>query len=145
MKVIEFALLIWLLILAVVDIRKGSFSGRNLVLSAVFFGLAMAAVCFQDLKDWKMVLGGGAAGAVFLLASIVTQGAIGIGDGYILTVCGMVLGVYLIVLLIILALCFASVFGMFLWIIKKAGRHTKIPFIPFVCAGYGVIFICSIL
>lgn len=145
MKVIEFVLLLWLLLLAVVDIRKGSFSGRNLILAAVFFGLAMAAVCFLHLKDWKMVLGGGATGAVFLLASVVTQGAIGIGDGYILTVCGMVLGVYRIVLLIILALCFASVFGMFLWILKKAGRYTKIPFVPFVCAGYGVIFICSIL
>ena len=71
-----------------------------------------------------MFLGGGAAGAVFLLASIVTKGAVGIGDGYILMVCGMVLGLYQVVILSILALCLASAFGILLWVRKKAGRHT---------------------
>lgn len=145
MIIIESILFIWLLVLAVVDIRKGSFSGRNLVLTVILFSTAMAVLCFLNVKEWKMFLGGGAAGAVFLLASIVTKGAVGIGDGYILMVCGMVLGLYQVVILIILALCLASAFGILLWVRKKAGRHTKIPFAPFICVGYGVIFICSIL
>lgn len=93
MIIIESILFIWLLVLAVVDIRKGSFSGRNLVLAAILFSTAMAVLCFLNVKEWKMFLGGGAAGAVFILASIVTKGAVGIGDGYILMVCGMVLRV----------------------------------------------------
>ena len=34
MIIIESILFIWLLVLAVVDIRKGSFSGRNLVFNS---------------------------------------------------------------------------------------------------------------
>ena len=75
MIIIESILFIWLLVLAVVDIRKGSFSGRNLVLAVILFSTAMAVLCFLNVKEWKMFLGGGAAGAVFLLASIVTKGA----------------------------------------------------------------------
>ena len=145
MIIIESILFIWLLVLAVEDIRKGSFSGRKLVLATILFSTAMTVLCFLNVKEWKMFLGGGAAGAVFLLASIVTKGAVGIGDGYILMVCGMVLGLYQVVILSILALCLASAFGILLWVRKKARRHTNIPFAPFLCAGYGVIFICSIL
>lgn len=145
MIIIESILFIWLLVLAVVDIRKGSFSGKYLFFALVFFSVAIGILCFLNLKDWKSVVSGGAAGSVFLIASIVTKGAVGIGDGYILMVCGMVLGLYQVVILIILALCLASAFGILLWVRKKAGRHTKIPFAPFICAGYGVIFICSIL
>lgn len=145
MEGIEILLLIWLAILAVVDIRKGAFSGRSLVVSLIFFTIVMVAVCFLNIKDWKIIMSGAAAGAVFLLASVVTQGAIGMGDGYILTVCGMVLGIYQVVVLIILALCLAAVVGILLCMLKKAGRHTKIPFVPFICAGYGVIFVCNML
>ena len=72
-----------------------------------------------------MFLGGGAAGAVFILASIVTKGAVGIGDGYILMVCGMVLGLYQVVILSILALCLASAFGILLWVRKKRADIQK--------------------
>lgn len=145
MIIIEIILLIWLLVMSVIDIRKGSFSGKNLFIALIFFSIAMGILCFLNLKDWKSVVSGAAVGSVFLIASIVTQGAIGLGDGYILTICGMVTGLYQIMVLIIFALCLASAFGILLWARKKAGRHTKIPFAPFICAGYGVIFICSIL
>ena len=139
MIIIEIILLLWLLAMSIIDIRKGSFSGKYLFFALVFFSVAIGILCFLNLKDWKSVVSGGAAGSVFLIASNVTQGAIGLGDGYILTICGIVMG------LIIFALCLVSAFGILLWVRKKAGRHTKIPFAPFICAGYGVIFICSIL
>ena len=139
MIIIEIILLLWLLAMSIIDIRKGSFSGKYLFFALVFFSVAI------NLKDWKSVVSGGAAGSVFLIASNVTQGAIGLGDGYILTICGIVMGLYQVMVLIIFALCLVSAFGILLWVHKKAGRHTKIPFAPFICAGYGVIFICSIL
>ena len=145
MIIIEIILLLWLLAMSIIDIRKGSFSGKYLFFALVFFSVAIGILCFLNLKDWKCVVSGGAAGSVFLIASNVTQGAIGLGDGYILTICGIVMGLYQVMVLIIFALCLVSAFGILLWVRKKAGRHTKIPFAPFICAGYGVIFICSIL
>lgn len=119
--------------------------GKIFIFCLGFFSVAIGILCFLNLKDWKSVVSGGAAGSVFLIASNVTQGAIGLGDGYILTICGIVMGLYQVMVLIIFALCLVSAFGILLWVHKKAGRHTKIPFAPFICAGYGVIFICSIL
>ena len=92
MIIIEIILLLWLLAMSIIDIRKGSFSGKYLFFALVFFSVAIGILCFLNLKDWKSVVSGGAAGSVFLIASNVTQGAIGLGDGYILTICGIVMG-----------------------------------------------------
>ena len=94
MIIIEIILLLWLLAMSIIDIRKGSFSGKYLFFALVFFSVAIGILCFLNLKDWKSVVSGGAAGSVFLIASNVTQGAIGLGDGYILTICGIVMGLY---------------------------------------------------
>ncbi len=145
MKLIEAVLWIWLLVLSVIDIKKKCFDRKILLISTIAFGLIMITVCILNVKDWKMILGGTIMGAVFLLASVITRQSIGTGDGYILTVCGMVTGLYQMVVLVILSLGSASLYGVALCLRKKAGRHTKIPFVPFICLGYGVILICSLM
>lgn len=145
MKLIEAVLWIWLLVLSVIDIKKKCFNRKILSISTIAFGVLMITVCILNVKDWKMVLGGMILGAVFLLASVITRQSIGTGDGCILTVCGMVTGLYQMVVLMILSLGSASFYGVALCLCKKAGRHTKIPFVPFICLGYGVILICSLM
>lgn len=145
MKLIEVVLWIWLLVLSVIDIKKKCFNRKILSISTIAFGVLMITVCILNVKDWKMVLGGTMLGAVFLLASVITRQSIGTGDGCILTVCGMVTGLYQMVVLVILSLGSASLYGVVLCLCKKAGRHTKIPFVPFICLGYGVILICSLM
>lgn len=145
MKLIEVLLWIWLLVLSVIDIKKKCFNRTILSISTIAFGVLMITVCILNVKDWKMVLGGMILGAVFLLASVITRQSIGTGDGCILTVCGMVTGLYQMVVLMILSLGSASFYGVALCLCKKAGRHTKIPFVPFICLGYGVILICSLM
>lgn len=145
MKLIEAVLWIWLLVLSVIDIKKKCFNRKILSISTIAFGVLMITVCILNVKDWKMVLGGMILGAVFLLASVITRQNIGTGDGCILTVCGMVTGLYQMVVLMILSLGAASFYGVALCLCKKAGRHTKIPFVPFICLGYGVILICSLM
>mgnify|MGYP002515938999 FL=1 len=145
MKLIEVVLWIWLLVLSVIDIKKKCFNRKILSISTIAFGVLMITVCILNVKDWKMVLGGMILGAVFLLASVITRQSIGTGDGCILTVCGMVTGLYQMVVLLVLSLGSASLYGVALCLYKKAGRHTKIPFVPFICLGYGVILICSLM
>ncbi|MDY3775030.1 MAG: prepilin peptidase [Eubacterium sp.] len=145
MIIIKIILLIWLLIMSVLDIRYGSFGKKTLLVSMAIFGIMMGIVCYFNLADWKMVLAGGAMGVLFMIISIATCGKIGMGDGYLLTVCGLVLGVYQMLILLMLAFGLSSIWGICLLIGKRATRNTKIPFAPFVCSGYGVILLCAML
>ena len=74
MIIIESILFIWLLVLAVVDIRKGSFSGRNLVLATILFSTAMTVLCFLNVKEWKMFLGEALQGQCFYSQVLLPKG-----------------------------------------------------------------------
>ena len=125
MIIIEIILLLWLLEMSIIDIRKGSFSGKYLFFALVFFSVAIGILCFLNLKDWKSVVSGGAAGSVFLIASIVTQGAIGLGDGYILTICGIVMGLYQVMVLIIFAFALSLLLEFYYGFVKKRADTQK--------------------
>lgn len=79
-------------------------------------------------------------GLGLFLLSFATRGAIGPGDGMAAMVCGLYLGIYKVLLLFTAAFLLAGISGAVLMIAKKAGRRTRLSFIPFVFAVY--IFMC---
>lgn len=78
-------------------------------------------------------------GAALLLVALVTKEAVGLGDGLLLMATGPLFGWQRMLLCIAAALLLTTVASAVLLAVKKADRKTKIPFVPFLAAGMGVI------
>ena len=81
-------------------------------------------------------IGGILIGGAFLGISKVTRGQIGIGDGLILCVTGLGLGIAKGMEMLLYGLLLAALFSAILLVRKVANRKMTIPFIPFLFVGY---------
>ncbi len=127
----------YLIAMSVIDIRKKEIP--------VFPGIA----CTCALTGLQAVAGAGlraslagAAISVFLWGvSRVTAGAIGEGDALIYAVTGAALGFWLNLELLAVSLFFSAVAGIALLIARRVSAKSRIPFVPFVAVGYGVVML----
>jgi leader peptidase (prepilin peptidase)/N-methyltransferase len=146
---------IFLLILlagySVEDIRKKRIRTQYLL---VFAALGMFLFFYDTQLDsaWDL-FGGMLLGVGIILLSLLTRGSIGMGDGLILLVSGIYLGIEKNFLLFMLALFYAALCSLILLakgrIRRKnlsaiSGKH-EIPFIPFLLAAYLTILIGGFL
>ncbi len=95
--------------------------------------------------SWYHAFSGAFAGVLLMGVSVVSRGSIGMGDGIVFLLCGVVLGVYEALVLLFLALCLSATAGVGLLIVKKVGGNASLPFVPFVCIGYGVMWLWKII
>jgi leader peptidase (prepilin peptidase)/N-methyltransferase len=75
-------------------------------------------------------------GVLFLCISVMTRGELGMGDGILLLALGTMLSLDELLVLLILAMAGCGVYSGFLLLVRKKNRHTRIPFLPFLLAGY---------
>ena len=75
-------------------------------------------------------------GAVILLFAYFSKEAIGYADGVIILACGVAFGLYETVTAVFFAAVFAGCFSGVLLVAKKAGKKSRIPFLPFLLLGY---------
>ncbi len=92
-------------------------------------------------RDWKSILGGAGMGVTLCIFSKTTGNRIGMGDGLVITVIGMFMGVKLTFICMSIAFFLASFAALFLVCIKKAERKYKMPFIPWIFVAY-TMMIC---
>ena len=85
---------------------------------------------------WQSRVGGVAVGVDIILFAYFSKEAVGIADGIVISVCGAAFGLYETVTLCFLAAVYAAGFSVVLLILKKAGRKSRIPFLPFLLLGY---------
>ncbi len=130
--------------------------------SCVVLLLVLAGAAYEDLKEkrihvfipvgaaaiglllhllWRQrtfgdVLLGMAVGVAVLLPAVLGRGSIGAGDGMILAACGIFLGFWANLTLLMTALMFAGMAALFLLVIKRKGRNYRMPFVPFLLAAY---------
>lgn len=122
-----------LAICAAEDIRKKEIH-LNLILA---FGVV--GVVFHML--WQMqtienVLFGMGVGGALLLLSVLTRGKIGIGDGILLVVTGIYLGLEQNLELLVCSLFICAVYALFLLAMRKRSRKDTVAFVPFVLISY---------
>lgn len=122
-----------LAICAAEDIRKKQIH-LNLILA---FGIV--GVVFHML--WQMqtienVLFGMGVGGALLLLSVLTRGKIGIGDGILLVVTGIYLGLEQNLELLVCSLFICAVYALFLLAMRKRSRKDTVAFVPFVLISY---------
>ena len=106
---------------------------------------------FQDYRNRKIniyfLLTGGIIGLLFHLYSMELSimilffglwsgGSVGRADGMILVVSGIFLGFEKNVEVFVMGLFLAGITSLFLSVIRRKGRTYRIPFAPFLLAGY---------
>ena len=125
-----FCLLLWL---SAEDIKHREVSIR--LLSALLAG-STAVLPFRMAREGAGVLIGVLPGVILFLAAYALPTQLGKGDGAVCTALGLLLSWERLWLSLSAALLCAAFVSALLFLCKKAGRKTKLPFIPFLCAGY---------
>ena len=116
------------------------------VLAAMMFGMRMLSLETADAfaEELPAILTGLLPGGIGLLLSAITGGKIGAGDGFVLAALGLGLGFYRTMFLWVMALCLAAVCAICLLALKKAGRKTELPFVPFLFLGYVICRVAGV-
>lgn len=133
--------LVFLCICAVSDIRKKEIpfgmTAAGMTAAAVYTMCRMrnGAVSVTELIFSLL------PGLCFLLLSRCTKEKIGYGDGLMLLIIGAAVGFYQCFFALCIGLFFSACFAVLLLILHKAGKGSRLPFIPFLALGMGVYFI----
>jgi leader peptidase (prepilin peptidase)/N-methyltransferase len=126
---VSMPVLLWL---AIKDKREMKIRGAALVLAAIFllfagsFGTAEAGVR----------VGGALFGVMILVFCYFSEEAMGLADGIIILLLGISFGLYETVAICFFSSLYAGMTSAALLIFRKAGRKTRIPFLPFLLLGY---------
>ncbi len=122
---------ICLLCASVMDIRTMKINILYMSLSAVpLCGFILAG---ENSVSWQDRVLGLVIGGIFIVVSLISSEAIGMGDGFVIAWTGMAVGGMscIGIMAIALGLCFVAAI---ILCIKKSKR--KIPFIPFIFFGF---------
>lgn len=128
-EVCSMAVLLWL---AIQDKRHLGISRLQLWIGA---GILLFAGSFCECSR-QVRLGGAAFGAVLFAFIYFSKEALGVADGIVITACGIAFGLYEVVVLCFFASLYAGGYAVVLLLTKKAGRKSRIPFLPFLLLGY---------
>lgn len=94
-------------------------------------------------RAWQEFILADMMGIVLLLFSMGTENSLGLGDVWVIFALGCMLENELYILTLLLALLFSAFFSAGMLILKKAGKETEIPFVPFLLLGYlGGFMLC---
>ena len=127
-----FLICVTLFIISVIDVRHMLIPDQ-LVLSLAVFSLFYAAA-----EGWYVSIPSRIAGFFILslpmlLLAMIIPNAFGGGDIKLIAVCGLLLGVKLLLLACLIAVTLGAVIGMWHRYMMRGGNH--IPFGQFICAG----------
>ena len=100
----------------------------------------MAAILIANMVGKDMGISacliGMTLGAVLVAVSKWSKEALGIGDALLILMIGMGMGIYQTALVVFYALFVTSVVCAVLLMMKRVGKKTRIPFVPFLLLGY---------
>lgn len=136
----EMGVVLMLTVGSIWDIRRKKIPAGLLILN-VLFGVALIAVNrkIDWRQDWYLYAVGILMGIILLFTGRFCGGCIGTADGIMTAVIGGIIGYQKTLLLLMYAVLAAAVFSILLIVMKKAGRRTTIPFLPFMLLGYIII------
>lgn len=116
---------------------------KQIPLAVVWLGMATAAVLrvcgVAGESGFLAAALSLVPGAVFFALSFVTREKVGYGDGWILLMIGLFLGLLPCFFVLLFGLLLESVVALALLVFKKAKRDKEIPFSPFLLLGMGVL------
>lgn len=135
---IEILLFVFLGICAVCDGVQ-----REIPLVVVWLGMIAAiALHIQGLSGnwtWQAAALSVIPGVAFWLLSFITDGKVGYGDGWMLTMIGLFTGLWKCFLILMIGLISSSLVVLILLAARRVSRNYQLPFAPFLLLGMGVV------
>lgn len=132
--------LIFLILAVYTDIKSGIIPDMLII---IFLVAGIFTVPVNPSITWQeSAIGFFAAGLLFGLLSFISKGAMGMGDAKLLSVTAMIIGWKMFLTVILIAIVFSVIAGVFLLLLKLKKRNDRIPFSPFLLAG---VLICVLL
>lgn len=132
-----FVIGIFLLIYGIIDFFKKEIPIWPLFPMGVFGIFSMFERSIEDNLNYVI---GILIGAGLLVLSKITKEEIGYGDGFILIITGLYLGYQQNLMLLLMGLLVSAITSLILIVFKKAGRKTRIPFIPCLTVAYFILW-----
>lgn len=80
-------------------------------------------------------------GAVFMLLAFLSRQAVGYGDGMMILFLGISMDICRCIQVVFIGLVLCSAISVFILLLKKGSRQTKLPFAPFLLAAWGIMLI----
>ena len=127
--------LIFLMMGTVFDLKRKSVPNKYLYIWSVLTIVLVIIEIFKGKNVIDIILGV-IPGIIFLFLAFVTREQIGSGDGWIIMLMGIFLGVNNVSKIIFVGFGILTLVSMTLLISRKAGKKTTIPFIPFLLMGF---------
>ena len=102
----------------------------------------MVVYIFMD-DTFKMInsIWGLLFGLLLIVFSKLSKQALGFGDAIVLLVLGVGFGVYRVIYIFMISLIISSVIAIIFFLLKKVGRKTQLPFIPYITIAVMVMMI----
>ena len=114
------------------DIRRREIS---LFLTVVYAGCGIIYSILQGRKIQDVLIPAG-IDILFLAAGLISRGAIGAGDCWILLALGALLDTETYIRMLCIGFFLAAFWSGILLVIRRKSRKTEIPLVPFLLAGY---------
>lgn len=128
----EVGMLVFLVINAWRDWRK-----REIFLPSIVLMLVWGLWEMHGQELWRQqILAGMGTGMILGAVSLVTKGAVGMGDVLLITVLGLFMKPEVFLSMLSLGMFFAAMYSLLLLTIKRKAGNTEIPFVPFLLAAY---------
>lgn len=135
---IEIFLFVFLAICAVCDGIQ-----RKIPLIVVWLGMLAAALLhIQGLggnQSRQAIILSVIPGVMFWMLSFITGEKVGYGDGWLLIMIGLFMGLWKCFLILMIGLISSSLIVLILLAARKVSRDFKLPFAPFLLLGMGVV------
>ncbi len=114
------------------DIRRREIS---LLLTGAYAGCGIIYSILQGRNIQDVLIPAG-IGILFLAAGLISRGAIGAGDCWILLALGALLDTETYIRMLCIGFFLAAFWSGILLVIRRKSRKTEIPLVPFLLAGY---------
>ena len=135
----EICILVLMLVCSFEDLRKKEIALWKIGLCGVVSLFRVAMQIRGGNADYIAMLLALLPGAFLLGISFVTREGIGYGDGLLMLSIGPGVGLVTLVTGMFIAFFASSIFSAGLLLTKKVKRNHRIPFIPFLTIGLGVM------
>lgn len=137
---IAMSFITWLLMsMSVHDIRY-----REVPMDALILG-GVIGVCMVILNPnlvWQdALIGCIAVGGSLAALSRITRGALGMGDAFVISVVGLVLGYKMAIAILLYGLVISGVVGLILLTFRVVNRKTRLPLVPFLLMAYMLLMV----
>ncbi len=137
--IFEIIMGLYLLILAIIDMLNKSIPVYLLLAGAIPVGFSLLPG--NSETDLVQRAAGLALGLVILIAAKATKEKIGYGDGMVLVILGITLGIAQVCELLALSLFLLITYSLAMIARGRFGKNSRIAFLPFLFAGYILIMV----